>query len=77
MVLRLRHKAAIPTNAPMAVRKLHSNIPLTKLESVSRKVLSGESMPVQKAANFLPARRNSKTGCDLMKEVANCHFSCM
>jgi len=71
------HKATIPNNAPTAVKKLDKRIPRINQESVSRKFLTGDSVPIQNATHFLPISRNSNPGCALIKEVASSHFSAM
>src|SRR5579859_474582 len=74
---RFRHRPAIPNKAPTAVKKLVNKIPLARRESVSRKFLTGDSIPIQNATILLPVRRNSNPGCVFTKEVASSHFSCM
>ena len=69
------HNTTVPNNAPTAVKKLVSKTPRINQESVSRKFLTGASVPIQKSTNFLPTKSISSSGCALIKEVANSHFS--
>ncbi len=48
------HNATTPNNAPTAVKKLDKRIPRIKLESVSLKFFTGDSVPIQKLQTSSP-----------------------